>query len=110
MLTGPPILGWFDPDPKKAVSVKIAEGVERYAAKFELQPTVCWVNANDAAVLVEGVQTVVASYVRPHNYWIGAPPTTPSTAAQERTHASSPALEQAREIRLRPRRPAIARR
>lgn len=35
---------WFDDDPKKEISLKIREAVERYSEKFGQGPNLCYVN------------------------------------------------------------------
>ena len=63
-------LGWFDDTPKKSVSEKIAEAVERYKDKFGEAPNVCLVNASDAATY-KGLEVRPVEYVRPNHFWVG---------------------------------------
>jgi hypothetical protein len=63
-------LGWFDDTPKKSISQKLAEAVERYEEKFGETPSLCLVNANNATTY-DGLEVRVADYVRPNHFWVG---------------------------------------
>lgn len=63
-------LGWFDDDRKKAATIKIEEAIERYTAKFGDKPTLCLCNVADA-VVYDGLEVKVVSYVRPNHFWVG---------------------------------------
>jgi len=63
-------LGWFDDTPKKPVTQKIEEAVERYVAKFGSAPNVCLVNVENVAA-ISGVDVRPVEYVRPNHFWVG---------------------------------------
>ncbi len=63
-------LGWYDDTPKKSVTEKIEEAIERFVAKFGEAPNVCLVNAENV-VAIEGLEVKAAPYVRPNHFWIG---------------------------------------
>ncbi|HKP52176.1 MAG TPA: hypothetical protein VJ183_05945 [Chloroflexia bacterium] len=63
-------LGWFDDTPKKSVSQKLAEAIERYEEKFGVSPSLCLVNANNVTTY-DGLEVRVADYVRPNHFWVG---------------------------------------
>ena len=63
-------LGWFDDTPKKSISEKIEEAVERYTAKFGETPNVCLVNTTNM-VTYDGLEVKAADYVRPNHFWVG---------------------------------------
>ena len=63
-------LGWFDDTPKKSVTQKLAEAIERYEAKFGETPTLCLVNVTNSAEY-SGLEVRVADYVRPNHFWVG---------------------------------------
>ena len=44
-------LGWYDPDKKRSVAQKVAEGLERYREKFGSEPVVVILNASDLVEL-----------------------------------------------------------
>ena len=63
-------LGWFDDTPKKSVTEKIEEAVERYVAKFGETPNVCLVNAANSTTC-KGLVVKAVDYVRPNHFWVG---------------------------------------
>ena len=63
-------LGWFDDTPKKSVTEKIEEAVERYVAKFGETPNVCLVNAANLTTY-NGLVMKSVDYVRPNHFWVG---------------------------------------
>lgn len=73
-------LGWFDDTPKKSVSDKIEEAVERYAAKFGEAPNICLVNASNVTAFKD-LKVRAVEYVRPNHFWVGKEETV-STGAQ----------------------------
>jgi hypothetical protein len=63
-------LWWFDDNPKKAASIKIAEAVAAYIERAHTRPNIVLVNADDR-VEVNGVAVRTESYIRRHNFWVG---------------------------------------
>lgn len=63
-------LGWYDDNPKKAVTQKIQEAIEAYVDRFRSQPNVVLVNEADCAQ-VEGVVVRSESFIRRYNFWVG---------------------------------------
>jgi len=63
-------LGWFDDTRKKDPHEKIEEAVERYVAKFGLNPDICLLNAADITQY-DGIEIKVVDYVRPNHFWVG---------------------------------------
>lgn len=63
-------LGWFDDTPKKSVTEKIEEAVERYQSKFGETPNICLINASNATTY-EGLEVRPVDYVRPNHFWVG---------------------------------------
>lgn len=67
-------LMWFDNDPKKDFSLKVAEAARRYYEKFGRLPTICLVNPGCAAgeTHVQSIVIKPSKSVMPHHFWIGA--------------------------------------
>jgi len=70
---------WFDKDPTRSLSDKIAQAVERYAQKFGHQPNTCCVNPQTIVEQGTGqvlaqVRLVAVQNVLPHHFWIGVTP------------------------------------
>ncbi len=63
-------LGWFDDTPKKSVSDKIEEAVERYLDKFGETPNICLVNAVNVTAFKD-LEVRAVEYVRPNHFWVG---------------------------------------
>ena len=63
-------LAWFDANPKKPVTQKIAEARERYVEKFGRQPRVCLVNPGDM-VPESAVELRPLTHIGRHCFWIG---------------------------------------
>lgn len=63
-------LGWFDDNPKKAASVKIAEAIDAYVDRFKTRPNVVLVNEVDVAE-INGVTIRAEGYIRRNNFWVG---------------------------------------
>jgi hypothetical protein len=63
-------LGWYDDTPKKSVTDKIEEAVERFVAKFGETPNVCLVNS-ESVVEFAGLEVKPTTYVRPNHFWVG---------------------------------------
>jgi hypothetical protein len=63
-------LGWFDDTRKKDPHEKIEEAIERYVAKFGLNPEICLLNAADITQY-DGLEIKVVDYVRPNHFWVG---------------------------------------
>jgi hypothetical protein len=63
-------LVWYDEDPKKPVSEKIAAAVAAYRVRFNNAPGLVLVNARDyvdvAGLLVRSERTV-----QPNTFWVG---------------------------------------
>lgn len=65
-------LAWFDDHPKRDVRYKITEAIFAYEDRFGERPNVVLVNADQQLdEQVEGVEIVVSSYIRKHNFWVG---------------------------------------
>jgi tRNA(Arg) A34 adenosine deaminase TadA len=63
-------LGWFDDNPKKSAAQKIVEALAAYEARYGVPAGRVLVNEQDRAVVVEGVEIVVASYMRVNNFGV----------------------------------------
>lgn len=63
-------LVWYDEDPKKPVSEKIAAAVDAYHVRFSSAPELVLVNVRDyvdfAGLLVRSERTV-----QPNTFWVG---------------------------------------
>ncbi len=65
---------WFDDDPNRATSDKVARAVQRYEQKFGHSPDVCYVHPGqiqDRELSVGAVRLVPAQVVLPHHFWLG---------------------------------------
>ena len=70
---------WYDNDPKKALTIKVAEAAQAYQRKFGQRPDTCYV----APVTLSGsppdtgLRLVASVLVRPQHFWVGVdqPPT-----------------------------------
>jgi len=66
---------WFDDDPVRAVSDKIARAVQRYEQKYGRRPDVCYVHPSHLgksdAQPSDGVRVVPAKSVLPYHFWVG---------------------------------------
>lgn len=63
-------LGWFDDNPKKAVSLKIEEAIDAYMDRFKVRPNVVLVNEADRAD-ISGINVRSEGYIRRNNFWVG---------------------------------------
>lgn len=63
-------LGWFDDNPKKAVSLKIEEAIDAYMDRFNVRPNVVLVNEADRTD-ISGVNVRSEGYIRRNNFWVG---------------------------------------
>ncbi|HNP86753.1 MAG: hypothetical protein JST60_00510 [Chloroflexi bacterium SZAS-1] len=63
-------LGWFDDNPKKAVSLKIEEAIDAYMDRFKVRPNVVLVNEADRTD-ISGVNVRSEGYIRRNNFWVG---------------------------------------
>lgn len=63
-------LGWFDDNPKKPATTKIAEACAAYLDRFKTRPNVVLVNPADLVDVV-GVAVRAVGYIRVDNFWIG---------------------------------------
>ena len=65
---------WFDADPKRDLTEKVARAAARYQAKFGHRPNLCYLNPamleNDS-LETSGVRLVPAANVLKHHFWIG---------------------------------------
>lgn len=61
---------WFDDTRGRAVTDKIAGGIQAYRERFKMAPEQVLVNERDLAT-VAGIRVECASYVRANNFWIG---------------------------------------
>lgn len=71
-------LGWYDPDRKKPVRVKLADAVERYTEKFGRAPRFCLTHAQDAEELTNkgkgpepSVEVHARNYIARWTYYVG---------------------------------------
>ena len=64
---------WFDNNPKKSASQKIAEGVAFYQTKYNLIADTCRCHPEtpDLPGEVNGVKVEVTRSIRPNYFWIG---------------------------------------
>jgi hypothetical protein len=64
---------WFDNDPQKALTTKVAEAAQAYQRKFGQRPDTCYVApetiAEDARRAT--LRLVPSTLVRPHHFWVG---------------------------------------
>jgi hypothetical protein len=66
---------WFDDDPGRDLSEKVARAVQRYRQKYSTAPTICYVHPSalqgkkrkDAS----GVRVAALASVLRHHLWIG---------------------------------------
>jgi hypothetical protein len=72
---------WYDADPKRDLSDKVARAADRYHVKYGRRPNLCYVNEaqidGQAGAEVNGVRLAGAPNVLRHHLWIGreeAPP------------------------------------
>ena len=69
---------WFDDDPVRATSDKIARAVQRYQQKYGHRPDVCYVHPahlKESDVQPAGeVKVLPAKSVLPHHFWLGIQP------------------------------------
>ena len=80
-------LAWFDANPKKPTTQKIAEAHERYVEKFGRQPLVCLVNPEDM-IADSPVELRPLQHISRHCFWIGvdeAAEAAPALVAPART-------------------------
>jgi hypothetical protein len=65
---------WFDNDPKRKVSDKVSRAIERYQAKLQRKPTICYLNVKDFngdIAEVNGVRLKPVTNIRPHHFLVG---------------------------------------
>jgi len=64
---------WFDNNPKKSATQKIAEGIEFYQNKYGATATTCFCHPEtpDLPGEVNGVKVEVTRSIRPNHFWIG---------------------------------------
>jgi hypothetical protein len=65
---------WFDKDPNRKIGDKISRAAERYQAKLQHKPTVCYLSIEDFSGEVEevnGIRLKPAHNIRPHHFLIG---------------------------------------
>jgi hypothetical protein len=70
---------WFDADPKRDLTEKVARAADRYRAKFGRRPNLCYLNPamlENGSLEVSGVRLVPAANVLKHHFWIGEEETT----------------------------------
>ena len=64
---------WFDDNPKKTLSDKLAEGAARYQAKYGLIPNRCLVNPRHVpaeGTIVAGMTLIARHYIQPADFHI----------------------------------------
>ncbi len=72
---------WFDNDPARGLTMKVADAARRYQEKFGAPPDTCYVNqaALGGSALTIGagpsqaaaLRIVPATNILPHHFWIG---------------------------------------
>ncbi len=65
---------WFDADPKRDLTEKVARAADRYQVKFGRRPNLCYVHTSAlelSSVELGGVRVVGAENVLRHHFWIG---------------------------------------
>jgi len=65
---------WFDDDPGRAVTDKVARAVQRYQQKYGHAPDVCYVHPGQAPereLSIGPVKVLPAQAVLPHHFWLG---------------------------------------
>ncbi len=65
---------WYDDDPGRATSDKVARAVQRYEQKFGHSPDVCYVHPaqlKERELNVGTVKVLPAQVVLPHHFWLG---------------------------------------
>jgi hypothetical protein len=66
---------WYDGDPKKALSEKIAQAAARYQHKYGRKPNLCYVNPlmlpGNGPAEYGGVRIEPMRNVLKHHFWIG---------------------------------------
>lgn len=67
-------LGWYDPDPKKPTTAKLADAKNRYEEKFGRVPLFCLTSLQDAAELgveAHGMSIHARIYIAKDTFYIG---------------------------------------
>ena len=65
---------WFDDDPKRITTDKVARAVQRYEQKYGHAPDVCYVHPRqmqERELSVGTVKVIQAKTVLPHHFWLG---------------------------------------
>jgi hypothetical protein len=65
---------WFDADPKRTLTEKVAQAADRYHYKFGRRPNLCYVNpvtVGDGPRECYGVRLVPSPSVLKNHFWIG---------------------------------------
>ncbi len=65
---------WFDDDPIRATSDKVARAIQRYESKYGHSPDVCYVHPaqiKDRELTVGTVKVLPAQIVLPNHFWLG---------------------------------------
>ena len=65
---------WFDDDPVRAVTDKVARAVHRYQQKYGHTPDVCYVNPaalKERELALGPVRILPAQMVLPNHFWLG---------------------------------------
>ncbi len=65
---------WFDNDPKKNISLRVAEAAQYYLHKYGSVPTTCLVNPAmlpGGEMRISDVDLKPAKWIMPNSYWIG---------------------------------------
>ena len=69
---------WFDDDPVRATSDKIARAVQRYQQKYGHRPDVCYVHPahlkEGDVQPSDGIKVLPAKSVLPYHFWLGTQP------------------------------------
>lgn len=65
---------WFDDNPHRTMTDKLARAVQRYQQKYGHNPDVCYVNPaplNGQDLSTDTVKVVPAKSVLPYHFWLG---------------------------------------
>jgi hypothetical protein len=68
-----PFLGWYDPDKKRDLALKLADAVARYEERAGVPAEIALMNPSDAAIMgdVDGVEVRSVPWVPVNTFYVG---------------------------------------
>lgn len=67
-----PFLLWFDDNPKRTLSRKIADACQAYQTRYGLAPNVALISPDEGEIPVDALVSIqVRNTVRRNNVWVG---------------------------------------